>query len=237
MQVWTTSTGCPEGLSKTTREAYNELLPYITTFLTSKHPFRKGVVCPFMPAALKNDEVYFSSMGISDTGKCIEAVKNMIEHFRSAKRIGGAAAILIFDPDQEILPLLQTHIRMKKQCIRKNLMIGVLFKDSDAPSLHDDSFFPLRTPTPVIVIRDLTPSDLQFLQPDHHSILDKVAFLRSYIKKLSKEKNKTKAMLQSLADAKNIKRKYTFALAYRAIAIIAAITSIGSIVFWGIYVL
>lgn len=39
---------------------FEGILPYIQRFLCSPHPYRKGVVCPFVPAALKKDKIYFT---------------------------------------------------------------------------------------------------------------------------------------------------------------------------------
>ncbi|MCY1548476.1 hypothetical protein D9M68_845910 [compost metagenome] len=54
-----------------------------------------------------------------------------------------------------------------------------------APSLHSEKYFPLRTPSPILVLRDLTPSDLVFLEPGHYSSWAKYGFLRSFIKEFS----------------------------------------------------
>ncbi|WP_435653182.1 DUF6875 domain-containing protein [Pseudomonas putida] len=68
--------------------------------------------------------------------------------------------------------------------MKSELMIGALCKDSPAPSLHSNSYFPLRTTTPTLMLSDLTPQDLLFLNPDHYNI-KQIGFWDSFINKFS----------------------------------------------------
>lgn len=235
MKVWTTSSGCPDDMPEKVHEIYKGLLPYIEDFLVNKHPFRKGVVCPFMPPALKNNEIYYLSAPSVNEAECIQVIERMCNYYMSTPRQGAGAVIIMFDSAQDIRPLLQAHMKMKKYCIRRELMLGVLFKDSDAPSLHSENFYPLRTPTPVIVIRDVTISDLQFLQPNHHSIMDKVDFLNSYIKKFSPRREKSKIFADGVSEAIALRKMHLGFLIKRLSLMAFFLVSVGCLVWWGLH--
>lgn len=235
MKVWTHLSGCPDDLPEKVHEIYKGLLPYIEEFLVNKHPFRKGVVCPFMPSALKNDEVYYLSVPCLDKEKCIQVIERMCDYYVSTARHGAGAVIIMFDSEQDLRPLFHAHVKMKKHCIRRELMLGVLFKDSDAPSLHGNDFYPLRTPTPVMVIRDVTISDLQFLQPNHHSLMDKVDFLNSYIKKFLPRSKKSKMIANAVSEALSLRKMYIGVLVKRLLFTIFSLVSVGCLVWWGLH--
>lgn len=235
MKIWTTSSGCPDDMPEKAREIYNGLIPYIEEFLVNKHPFRKGVVCPFMPPALKNDEVYYLSVPSLNKAECIQVIERMCNYYLSTARQGAGAVIIMFDSEQDIRTLLQAHIKMKKYCIRRGLMLGVLFKDSDASSLHSDDFYPLRTPTPVMVIRDVTISDLQFLQPNHHSVIDKIDFLNSYIRKFSSRSKKSKVIADGVDEALALRKIHLGYLIKRLSLAASFMMSVGCLVWWGLH--
>ncbi len=86
-------------------------------------------------------------------------------------------------------------------------MLGALYKESQAPSLHSDKYFPLRTPTPIFVMRDLTIHDLQFMHPNHYSTFSKIKFLNSFIRKFSKSPSQGKIRIK-LKEAILLRSKY-----------------------------
>jgi hypothetical protein len=60
-------------------------------------------------------------------------------------------------------------------------MAGALFAENNADSLHSSLFFPFRTPTPVLVIREMVLTDLQFLDPVEFSVNERILFLESFV--------------------------------------------------------
>lgn len=188
--IWSISSGCPAEVPRWAEEGYKALLPYVASFLVAKHPHRKGVVCPFVPRALKDDEIYFSypsgntNIAATDIG---QQIKHCIEYYKARKSRVPGSVIIIFPQDFDIKELFKVHIANKESCIKEHLMLGVMYDKNAAPSLHSQEFFPLRTPVPILVIRDLTISDLVFLDPDHYSVQERYKFLSAFIEKFDEE--------------------------------------------------
>ena len=65
-------------------------------------------------------------------------------------------------------------------------MIGALYSTSQAPSLHCDTWYPLRTPIPVLVIRDMVPNDITFIDSSPEHLINKLLFVRSFLRVVSK---------------------------------------------------
>ncbi|WP_369811668.1 DUF6875 domain-containing protein [Pseudomonas citrulli] len=194
------------------RNAYTDILPYIKSFLTSKHPHRNGVVCPFMPQAIKNQEIYFTYF--EPQHNCDETITNCLKFYtshRDKKTFG--AIIILFPEDFSIEELLKIHIRNKEQCIRQSMMLGALYRTSSAPSLHSSEYYPLRTPTPILVLRDITASDLVFLEPDHYSLKSKHIFLSAFIRHFSADRRSSYTDLQ-LAKAITLRKFITYKIIF-----------------------
>ena len=172
---------------------YDELLPYVTGFLVAQHPHRKGVVCPFVPRAIKEDAIFFVSCPVEDTNSAHEVrIREAVEYYlayKSGHPDSFGAIIILFPKDYSPEKLVRLQVTNKTQCVKRALMLGAFFKENPAPSLHSREWFPLRTPNPILVIRDLVPSDLVFLDPGNFSIFKKITFLRSFIRRFRVEKS------------------------------------------------
>lgn len=164
--------------------AYKEVLPYIQDFLPAPHPFRDGAVCPFVPSALKSGRIFFTAcaeddMPQSHTSHIAQCIQFYLSSKTDSKSFG--ALVILFPKEYEIGKLLELHFQNKEQCVRHSLMLGALYHTSQAPSLHNEGYFPLRTPTPVLVIRDMVASDLAFLDPQHYNLEKRLVFLNAFI--------------------------------------------------------
>lgn len=203
---WTIS-GTKSSLSPSITKIYERVLPYITAFLCAQHPNRKGAMCPFVPAALKEDRVYFTFFNVSNNyGRSF--ISECIKFFLNKKDGKSFNALIILFPENfRIDELLKIHWDNKKQCIDNSLMIGAMWDKNQAQSLHNDKFFPLRTPTPILVIRDLTVSDLIFMNPKHYNTKVRLSFLKSFIKTFDK-KNSSQLALDQVNKAKELKKLY-----------------------------
>lgn len=160
--------------------------PYLENFLTAPHPHRNGVMCPFMPKALAENNIYFTYFDSKDSDQqLLSLIRSSVGFYKARFNSAFGAVIILFEDDFDIVRLLRIHIEAKTNCINNELMIGALYKDSQAPSLHSEDYFPLRTPSPILVLRDLTAQDLQFLTPGHYGVFAKLKFLSSFIGKFS----------------------------------------------------
>lgn len=205
-RIWSIGDSPPIDSPSFVKKSYDAVTPYLVNFLTAPHPFRNGVMCPFMPKALTAKNIYFTYFDSEETDRQLQSLISSCTGFYNArleKPFG--AVIILFEADFDVLRLLRAHIDAKAHCINKELMIGALYKDSQAPSLHSVDYFPLRTPIPTLVIRDLTAQDLQFLNPGHYGVLSKIKFLNSFIRKFSK--TTTKVHTKNKVDEAIVMRK------------------------------
>ena len=173
-------------------DAYKEVLPYVADFLCAPHPHRAGPVCPFVPPALKHHRIFFTACSDGDTAQSNAAhIEQCIEFYLrqkvSTRSLG--AIVILFPKEYNIGTLLELHRENKEQCVRHSLMLGALYPTSQAPSVHSEHFFPLRTPTPTLVIRDMVVSDLLFLDPKHYHLEKRVVFLESFIQTFHEYRN------------------------------------------------
>lgn len=188
--------------------AYDGLTPYLLEFLNAPHPYRSGVMCPFMPRALAGKNIYFTYFDSNKTDKELQQlIRLCIDFYKVNRHCAFGAIIILFEAEFEIIRLLKAHIKAKSTCISNEIMPGALYKESQAPSLHSDKYFPLRTPTPIFVMRDLTIHDLQFMHPNHYSTFSKIKFLNSFIRKFSKSPSQGKIRIK-LKEAILLRSKY-----------------------------
>jgi hypothetical protein len=208
------------------RISYDAVTPYLVRFLTAPHPFRNGVICPFMPRALTAGNIHFSYFDSKESDHQLHDLINECTEFYKAKTsISPGAVIILFEAEFDVLRLLRAHINTKINCIEKELMIGALYKDSQAPSLHSSDYFPLRTPIPTLVIRDLTAQDLQFLHPPHYTTYSKIKFLNSYIRKFSTANTKGYVKTK-VEEAIFLRKRYKLKLMLWSMGFIIVIISI-----------
>ncbi|MGE7958542.1 DUF6875 domain-containing protein [Pseudomonas sp. NPDC089530] len=188
--------------------AYKLTLPYVTQFLTARHPHRNGAVCPFVAGALKNQTLYFSFADFHEQHDWASFIEQCIKFMQSKRKDNkfGRALIILLPEDFDLELLLRIHVDNKVKCVESFLMLGALYKESNAKSLHSPDFFPLRTPTPTLVIREITAGDLVFLEPEHYSVSTRLKFLRSYVRRFGTSQSSEYEMRQVAASKKIIKQ-------------------------------
>jgi hypothetical protein len=201
------------------------LEPYVNNFLVSNHPYRDGKVCPFMPSAIKEDRVFISYIHNVESDieyKLNELLEGFIEFKKSKKEL--LSLLVLFPSNSDISNLLNIHYRFKKISIKYLLMLGLFYPTNQATSLHSKSFYPLRTPTPIFVIRDIVFTDLVFMNQKRYFLIDRIKFLSSYIRKYSK--NNSMGIQQEVLKAKNIRISIFLKLLLLCVAIFCIFTMI-----------
>lgn len=191
---WTISSFSPEGLPAFAVSAFEEVRPYVEAFLCAPHPFREGAVCPFVPSALKHDRIFFTTCAESDTPQDHAAcIRQCVSFYLARKNESGGfgALIILFPKEYDTGQLLELHFQNKEECVLQSLMLGALYATNQASSLHNKEYFPLRTPTPILVIRDMVVSDLIFLDPRRYNIHKRLKFLEAFIKAFASQKGPT----------------------------------------------
>jgi hypothetical protein len=185
---------------------------WVETFLGRTHPQlgRPGPVCPFVPRALEMGTVWMRVEHVeSPRIECIEtAVRGYAKLFHTLPPLTGDTAllkaVLLIFPDIEQPELIdRAQESLKPLFIREGLMIGEFHATNDTPGLHNRNFRPLRSPYPMLAIRQLVSTDLPFLVRESDSVEVRIDFLTSYLERMehrakSKEFEQAKAALEDL---------------------------------------
>lgn len=173
------------------RESVALVRPYLEEFLVSRHALRAGPVCPFMPSALRAHQVYFA-VGDIGRGSRLESRRTM----EIARKVWAgekgkfrySALVILYPRSSSSEFVSEVQRRAKVAAIRESLMVGALFAGNNAESVHGDNYFPLRTPIPTVVYRDMVPFDLLFLNEPRFSARRRAEFLRRYIEQYENAK-------------------------------------------------
>lgn len=155
---------------------------------------RKGPTCPFVPGSLKLDSIFLGLVTQEQAGdmQSMEAVvMDMLERFKSMEpKVGPKAQhkaiILIFphitlEEAPKMIDGLQK--KLKPLFVSEGLMVGEFHKLNNACGLHNSNFFPLRTPTPCLAIRNMVPSDIVFLNGAEFSVEIRRSMLSRYLQR------------------------------------------------------
>ncbi|UZJ58007.1 hypothetical protein OKW98_15405 [Pseudomonas sp. KU26590] len=208
MNAWTACTFDSAHVPDWAADNYQKILPYVTSFLTSKHPYRNGVMCPFVPKAVKEGLIYYTYYQNDTAAGSGHVLRNLLLDFKRLIGESNGAIVVILKENFSIEELLKIHIANKKRCIKSSVMLGALYKTNSATSLHSTEYYPLRTPTPTLVLRNLTSSDLVFLNPTHYSRFERIAFLSAFIRKFSGAAEKSSFTRQQVSTANELRAKY-----------------------------
>lgn len=231
MKIWTLETYDPSTLPNWVNENYEKILPYVTNFLTSKHPHRNGIMCPFVPKAIKQDTMHFTFFNGEKYKDDPNLIKKCIRHFKENIGTGTGATIIIFQENFSIHELLAIHIKHKIECIKNFIMLGALYENNSAPSLHCADYYPLRTPTPSLVLRNITSSDLTFLEPEHYSPFAKSIFLSAFIKRFSIESASSKFAATQVSLAISARRKQYLSIVSKTIITTILMSLVAAVIY------
>ncbi|MES1245584.1 MAG: YbaK/EbsC family protein [Acidobacteriota bacterium] len=160
-------------------EPLREIVAWSEEYLCKPHPElgREGPVCPFVLAAMRKGLFFLAVCRGRDFDQA--AVQATIMSYRDwflevAPREGSDVAfktILILFPDleQDDIPRLidATQENLKPGYVEKGLMIGEFHAGPPAKAgLWNPHFRPLRSPVPMLVIRNMVATDFPFLRDE-----------------------------------------------------------------------
>ena len=183
--------------------ALTNVLDWMHEFLAQPHPElgRKGAVCPFVPIALEKDSIRMAQ--ITDPDPSVESVEAVIRRLRDlflvTEPISGAEAInkafVVVLPNlsagsAELVDVVQG--RLKKEFIDCGLMLGEFHTSNQSGGLRNAAFRPLRSPIPMLGMRQMVDSDLPFLDRPDYLPTERAAFLRSYLFRLGGSLNQAR---------------------------------------------
>lgn len=221
VMYWVSNASPPPEVPQEILESYDQTSEYVNKFLVDQHPFRKGHVCPFVKSSLSMDGLIFSFVRQTHKKDLVKEIILIIQEyidFKSNFSDSQSGMVILFPPDFSEETLVDLQLHFKGYCIKRKIMMGALYPNSTAPSLHSEDYFPLRTPTPTLVLRDLVPMDIQFLTQDRHHAASKILFLKHYISKFTE--HPSKAVRERVNEARITRKKLKLFLASRVGAII-----------------
>jgi hypothetical protein len=156
---------------------------------------RSGNVCPFVPEAMMRGALKLAVVALTKRGaEAVPEIEEMIdacrEHFVSRESVDGkidifGSMVLIFpDVGNEEAPLVidPSQRKLKPSFVREGLMVGEFHPFSATPGLRNKSFRPLRSPIPLVAIRHMVESDVDFLMAPSDPAPTRVKSLKAYLK-------------------------------------------------------
>lgn len=194
--------------------ALARIVLWVREFLANPHPElgRSGPVCPFAPAALNMDTVWLtevtdSSVDMATIGQILGTYREIFLELepKHGPPAMNKAVLIVFPNLGAAGAALVDEVQFghKAKFVDAGLMLGEFHSTNMSPGLRNEAFFPLRSPVPMLAIRHMVETDLPFLRRDLDPPQTRVAFLRSYIRRLGgvMSRNNFDLALESLLKA------------------------------------
>lgn len=160
-------------------EPVAEILRWSEEFLVSSHPElgRTGPVCPYTAPSLRKD-LYYLGVPVDDgAGLDLPALVARLPEWHARLSAG------LPDEDRELLAVLvvlphldhadsteldELQHKAKDGFVANGLMLGQFHPTCPEPGLWSRTFRPLRSPVPLLAVRQLLVFDLPFLDSEPH---------------------------------------------------------------------
>jgi hypothetical protein len=155
---------------------------------------RTGNVCPFVPQAMVLGSLKFAvfslrERGMAAVGEIEEIINTCREHFVAQEKARGkidifGSMVMIFpevskEEASEVIDPLQR--KLKPTFVKEGLMLGEFHPLSPTPGLRNRAFRPLRSPIPLLAIRHMVESDVDFLMAPFDPAPTRVQSLKAYL--------------------------------------------------------
>jgi hypothetical protein len=152
---------------------YQLIAQWLTSYLMRPHADlgRSGDVCPFTAQALRLDTIRIgvSSATGSDVAGVRSCMRYCFEPFASMpcpQAMRHFRAIVVGFPHMDdavgLESLRKAQSSLKIYCLLRGLMIGRFYAGSNDPGLWNPDFRPLRSPIPLLAIRQVVENDAPF---------------------------------------------------------------------------
>lgn len=155
-------------------------------FLTSPHSAlgRSGQVCPYVSAAIRSRTFLLTVVrdAATATHAAEQTLLQLCEYFLTLEPISSRMAhrktiVAVFPdlPEHRAADVINgMHQQLKPHFLRRGLMLGEFYADSEKPGLHNPHFRPLRSDVPLLVLRAMVLTDISFLSDD-------ASFVRAFL--------------------------------------------------------
>ncbi|MEQ1975970.1 DUF6875 domain-containing protein [Xenorhabdus sp. SGI240] len=145
---------------------------------------RSGVVCPFSPTSMKKETFWITEVktkGMTED-KIKKHILNLLNLFLDKEpRTGDSTQFKTIvsiwsdiSPEENIARL---HHEMKPLFLRNGLMLGEFFNLCSKGGLRNPNFKPLRSPVPLLVVREMLEFDIAFLSESKEHVSE---YIRKY---------------------------------------------------------
>jgi hypothetical protein len=158
---------------------------WMEDFLNRPHPMlgRSGEVCPWTKRTIELGKLLLAPIASRDAAEVDDIVLSLLERFWSLEPTRGADAafrsiVAVFhrlEPETAAPFVVATHQRLKPSFLDRGLMLGEFYPTNPKPGLRNPNFRPLRSPVPLLVIRQMVEPDVEFL-------LDRDEFIAAYLR-------------------------------------------------------
>jgi hypothetical protein len=207
-------------------DALTTVLDWVETFLAQPNPQlgREGKVCPFVPESLTRNTLQFFVVRLTEKNpNDTSTIEKYVHYFRDyivkQEQLEGKvdifrSLIMIFpDVTVEEAPFLIDSVqkKLKPSFVREGLMLGEFHALNDSPGLRNPEFRPLRSPVPLLAMRHMVESDLDFLNRMYDHPSQRIEFLNAYLQFLG----------ETLSSASRRRAQEALALAEQEMAALA----------------
>lgn len=142
-------------------------------YLCRTHPDlgRTGDVCPYTEVSMREGLLFSAVCHVFDADPrpaMIQVMRQTMKDFESrAPQIGnrvGLKAMLVLFPSLEGEWVDDVQETLSLEFVSRFLMIGEFHAECQKPGLHNQAFKPLRSPIPLLAVRNMMLTDLAFLK-------------------------------------------------------------------------
>lgn len=163
-----------------------EVAHWCVNYLCNPHPDlgRVGVVCPWVPSSMRRETFWMIDIyvgGRSERDVCCDFLE-LIREFKKREPVSGNGSqyktvVAVLHGVFSLEKVDCYHALLKPSFLSFGLMLGEFYGSCQKPGLRNKGFRPLRSPVPLLVIREMVELDIAFLA-DQPSFVD--AYLRVY---------------------------------------------------------
>jgi len=165
--------------------AMREVAAWLDHYVSKPHVAlgRSGEICPWTRRTIDLGKLELVAIASTDVAEVQEILRSLLGRFVSTEPKEGSDAafrslVAVFhrlDPESAAEFMVTVHARSKPAFLDRGLMLGEFYPTCDKPGLRNPSFRPLRSPIPLLVIRQMVEPDIEFL-------LDKDEFVEAYLR-------------------------------------------------------
>lgn len=165
--------------------AMREVASWLDRYVSKPHAAlgRSGEICPWTRRTIDLGKLELVPIASTDSAEVEEILRVLLARFVSTEPTEGSDAafrslVAVFhrvDPASAAEFMITVHARSKPAFLDRGLMLGEFYPTCEKPGLRNPDFRPLRSPIPLLVIRQMVEPDIEFL-------LDKDEFVEAYLR-------------------------------------------------------